>query len=430
MEIFKTIIIILVLGLASQQALAQQGISENNNGSFYSLFGLGQPFDNNTARENGLGILGVSLDNLQSNTLQNPAMWGKNLYSTASSGFRISQFTAEDQTRESINALLESTNLQFTFPLYNQKLGLSASLYPVTKSNFRVFSTNSEIPAAGDTVNYISDIKGSGGVNKLEVGLGWNINRNIAVGYAPSLAFITKNNTETTFFQQSGYGTNNLDRKITGLALAHRFGTLLSFGGLFNSNDRLSIGAAVALPIEFDAKREISVTKDISNQEQEVLLRDPEQGTVKLPVELNAGLTYYPSSLVNISVEGQLQKWSEFESELNPSDELLMSDRYRMGLGAEYHPYRLNSTSFLSNFRYSGGLSYDTGHLTIDNRDIDTFWMSLGLGVLSRSASTIDLSFQYGLRGTNSNMLVREKIWTFSLSINLTERMFVRPKLN
>ncbi|MEX0719767.1 MAG: hypothetical protein WD059_03805 [Balneolaceae bacterium] len=431
MEVFKTIFIIVILGLFTQQAAAQEGISENNNGSIYSLFGVGQPYDNSTAREMGLGILGVSLDNMQSNTLQNPAMWGKNLYSTASSGFKLSQFTAEDQSTENVNALLETGYLQFTFPLYNQKLGISAALYPVTKSNFRLFSSTTVYPSDEDTVNYISDVNGSGGVNKFEVGLGWNINKNIAVGYAPSLAFITHNNTETTFFEQSGYSTNNLDRKITGFTFAQRFGTLLNFRSLLNNDDRLSIGAAVSLPIEFEAKREVSVIKEVNNQEQEVQISDPVEGNIKLPVELNAGLTYYPSNFVNVSFEGQLQQWSNFESDLTPLDaNVKMSDRHRFGLGIEYHPYRLNSDKFLSRFRYSGGVSYDSGHLTIENHDVDTYWMSAGLGILSRSPSSIDLSFQYGLRGASSNILVREKIWALSLSVNLTERMFVRPKFD
>lgn len=430
MDILKKLYIILFFCLLTHQAAAQESISENDNGSFYSLFGLGHPFDNNTSRELGLGIIGVSLDNAQSNTLQNPALWGKNVYSTASSGFRISQYRAEDFSSQSVNTLLEPGYLQFTFPLYNQKLGFSASLYPVTKSTFRSFISNSAVSAPGDTLNYISDKKGSGGINKFEFGLGWNINNNIAIGYAPSIAFITQSNSETTYFLQSGYGTNALDRKVTGITFAQRFGTLLNFRSLLKNNDRLSIGATVALPIEIEAQREISVVKEINNQQEEVHLSDIENGMVKIPVELNTGLTYYPSSFVNISIEGQLQQWSNFESDLDPDDESMMSDRYRLGLGVEYHPFRFNSDKFLSKFRYSGGLSYDSGHLTINDQDIDTIWMSAGVGIFSRAPSTIDISLQYGLRGSTSNMLVREKIWAVSLSINLTERMFNRPKFN
>ena len=79
------------------------------------------------------------------------------------------------------------------------------------------------------------------------------------------------------------------------------------------------------------------------------------------------------------------------------------------------------------------GVSYDTGHLTINDKDIETLWFSAGFGLLSlnsRSASSFDLSFQYGIRGTKSNSLVKENIFGINLSVNLTELMFLQRKLN
>jgi len=163
-----------------------------------------------------------------------------------------------------------------------------------------------------------------------------------------------------------------------------------------------------------------------------VLLRETDNGKISLPVELNAGLTYYPSTLVNFSVEGLYEQWGDFESTFSSNEEMsMMSDRIKAGIGGEYHPYRTNSSKFLSNFRYSGGVSYDSGHLTIENQDINTLWFSAGLGIISpRSNSSVDLSIRYGLRGTTNNDLIREKIWAFNLSVNLSELMFFRQKLN
>ncbi len=151
-----------------------------------------------------------------------------------------------------------------------------------------------------------------------------------------------------------------------------------------------------------------------------------------MPTEFNAGVTYYPSTLVNFSVEGKFQQWSDAKSDMSSNKgNFELTDRVKLGLGGEYHPYKTNSLSFLSNFRYSGGVSYDSGHLKTLDEDINTLWFSAGLGIISRfSYSSIDLSARYGLRGTTSNDLIREKIWSFNLSVNLTERMFFRPKLN
>lgn len=423
----------LFLVISISQSFAQSDSrSINSSGSFYSLFGVGFPVENSTAREFSLGISGVSLDNTQSNTLSNPALWGKNAYTTTSSGFSLSQYQAKDNVSESVNSNISASYFQVTLPILRQKLGISASIYPVTTSNFRYFNSGTLITSENESLEYVSDISGNGGINKLEIGLGWNINKNIAIGYAPSLAFMSKETTTELFFNRNDFPYNFVDSKATGSSISHRFGALFTFNNLLKDNDRIGFGASYVLPVDFSTEEVSETTRQVNNRSQNVTLGETFNGNVKLPSEFNAGLTYYPSNLVNFSLEGKLQQWSNARSNLMTNNENFeLSDRVKLGLGGEYHPYKTNSTSFFSNFRYSGGVSYDSGHLKTLNQNVNTLWFSAGLGIISRfSNSSIDLSAQYGLRGTTSNNLIREKIWSFNLSVNLTELMFFRPKLN
>jgi hypothetical protein len=106
-----------------------------------------------------------------------------------------------------------------------------------------------------------------------------------------------------------------------------------------------------------------------------------------------------------------------------------MADLMRVGFCAKYHPYKKAQSGFFSSFKYSAGLSYDSGHLTVQDEQIRTLWLHTGLGLLSRSPSSIDLSLRYGFRGTTESNLIEEKIWAIGLSVNLAEIMFLRPKL-
>jgi len=433
-NLYRTLCLAFLFFVISiSQAFAQsESRSINSSGSFYSLFGVGFPVDNNTARELSLGISGVSLDNTQSNTLSNPALWGKNIYTTTSSGLSLSQYQATDNISESVNSDLSVGYFQLTLPIFKQKLGISASLYSVTSSDYRYFNSGTLVTTENDSIGYVSDISGSGGINKLEVGIGWNINKNIAIGYAPSLAFISQENTTELFFSQNDFSYNFLDYKVTGSTISHRFGALFTFRELLRDNDKLGFGASYILPVNISTEETSETSRVINNNQQNVTLGEIYNGNAKLPAEFNAGLTYYPSNLVNFSVEGQFQQWSNARSDLKLDNENYeLSDRIKLGLGGEYHPYKTNSTNFLSNFRYSGGVSYDSGHLKTLNQDINTLWFSAGLGIISRfSNSSIGLSARYGLRGSTSDDLIREKIWSFNLSVNLTELMFFRPKLN
>jgi len=96
----------------------------------------------------------------------------------------------------------------------------------------------------------------------------------------------------------------------------------------------------------------------------------------------------------------------------------------------KFYPFASGSDKFLSQFKYSVGATYDTGHLEVNGEDINTLMFSAGLGLLSpNSNSSIDISLEYGFRGTNSQNLVKEDIWGVNVSLNLAELFFFRPKL-
>jgi len=203
---------------------------------------------------------------------------------------------------------------------------------------------------------------------------------------------------------------------------------------LFSKGNILSLGLTATLPVTLNSDRKLEFEKDIGNQLQTVVISEGENlgsGDVSLPLELSGGLTYYFGQIANVSFETQFQGWDDADFDFEPSQEALLKNRYKFGLGAQFHPYRTRSNSFFANFKYSAGVSYDTGHLEINEQNIETLLFSVGLGILSpqRSRSTVDLGLQYGIRGTKSSGLVKEDIWTFKISVNLAELMFIRPKL-
>src|SRR5690554_6114090 len=109
MKFLQTLLILSIAFFPAKGLLAQvEATSESSSGSFYSLYGVGYPTDISNTRALGMGILGVSLDNTNSNSLQNPALWGKNSLSTASSGFNFTQFKNTSQSTSSTNNLFDA----------------------------------------------------------------------------------------------------------------------------------------------------------------------------------------------------------------------------------------------------------------------------------------------------------------------------------
>jgi len=428
----KLVTIAIVLLVTSTTSWAQNGSGNKaSTGSVYSKLGVGMPIDISSTAANSAGLLGVSYNHSNVGNLSNPAHWGSTVYGLGSGGMGIHSYNVSQGAQSAKNTEFLVDQFQLQLPIVRGKVGISGSFAPLSRSNFFTVQENTQIISRGtavDTLQYTIENEGSGGVNMAELGVGWRINDHISVGYAASAVFISQDDAYTGTFRNITYRTVNYSFETKGVGFGNRFGAHFRLPDLFQADDQLGIGAAVSLPVTIDASQEKTTGGGIQGVEP-VPLGD---GTVKMPSKISAGISYRPSNLLLFAAEGLYQGWSNYRNDFRTTtqSDVNFVDRYKMGLGVQYFPYVSGSDKFLSNFKYRLGASYDSGHVNVEGRDINTLMFSVGLGIRSpNSGSTIDLSFEYGVRGTNSTNLVKEQIWGLELSINLAEVMFFRPKL-
>jgi hypothetical protein len=423
----KLVFFIIIFFAFQHNLLAQDGnSSEAKGGSVYSAIGVGFPIDNTSSSLLAQGIVGVTNINRKTSSLANPGLWGNTFFTQAGTGFQLTQSLTEHLNSNTKSVNLETGYLHALFPLKPGKVALSLGLYPVTRANFKSKSTLSLNPK----VDYVNEVQSYGGINKFEIGFGFKLGEYFSFGYAPSLAFLTLKNTQRFSFLSSEFQNYSQEINFNGATFSQRLGLTATFENLISEKDRISLGVSINLPYSFRVSNNKTSLKKIEGRLEEIKLENViDKGDITLPFEAAFGLGYTANAITNFSIETQIQNWSDFKNEFDQSSELNTKDRFRIGFGGQYHPYRTNSSYFLSNFKYSAGISYDTGHLKISDQEIKTLWLNTGIGIPSKVSSFVDISIRYGIRGTTANNLFKERIWELGLSINLTELMFVRPKL-
>ncbi len=423
------IIILCSLTITNVKAQSSTRTSEIQSGSIYSTFGFGSPVDVSNSAYLSQGILGLTDISKQTSNIANPAIWANTFLTHATTGVNLVQSNIEGNGQNATNFLFEPGFIHVSLPVKPGKIGLSVGLYPYTRANY-VEKTVGDFLTDGRTISFNNEIQTIGGINKFEVGVGFKLTDNISIGYAPSVVFLTQTKSENFIFSEVGFRDTFQEKVYSGSSLSHRFGLTFTRSSLLNDNDKLSVGATLNAPFEIDIEESFSSTKNVSGNNESVdITRTNNSGTLSLPTEYALGIGYAPSSIVNISAEAQIQNWSEYENSLDPNSVNNMVNRLKVGFGGEYHPYKTNIGTFLSSFKYSLGVSYDTGHLSIAGEDIQTIWFNSGIGIPSRIASFIDFSFQYGIRGNSTSTVFQENIWAVGMSVSLSELMFVRPKL-
>lgn len=440
MRIFLPILcLFLFIGLPAR---AQLFDNQASSGSVYSSLGVGVPVDLTSSSALGIGVSGVSFVENNVPGLANPAIWGDTFFSMATGGLSLQKFDASDRFANSQNTTISVDYFQLQLPVKKNSFGISLSLAPITKTNFQVLQGDSRIIGSGseaDTISVQTENQGNGGINSLELGFGWRLNRNISIGYAGSLVYTSIENEVLSIFEEevnvNEFQNINFSLVTSGVGFGNRLGTLITLPGLISGEDRLNIGAAFRFPIHISGERVQESDKQVGNQIETVEVKEGEglgKGDVKLPMSISGGISYQPNDLISFIAEGVYEQWTDFEYDFDPTKQQLFDDRLKVGTGIRFFPYRKGSDKFFSKFKYRFGVSYDTGHLKISNQDIETLLFSAGLGILSpnvNSNSSIDISVHYGIRGSREQGLVKENFWGVRLSINLAELMFFRRKL-
>lgn len=431
---FLALTFTLLLLITFSSAFAQQN-NEANSGSFYSGIGFGSPADVQSPYAMGMGLSGVSNYSAYHANITNPAHWGLLNFTQGTVSVKVNQISASDINSTAKNSIFSIESFQFAFPILRGKLGGSFAITPLVRSDFRQ-QRRGTFPTPGipdESVEYLINTTGSGGLNRFEFGLGYKLNNYISLGYGFSANVLALKEDVSPIFSDLEFLPTEFKREIEGYDMGHRFGLYAFKGNVFKEEDQLSLGVSLQLPISVSADQYVTTFQVIDNRRTQLNLNENSPnntGNIELPLEINTGLTYNFNRFTNFTSEVLIQNWSDAEFTFNNSQQNYFSNRVKTGFGFQYHPYRADRRGgFFSNFKYSTGVSYDTGHLTIQGEDIETIMLNAGLGIITnRSASSIDISLQYGIRGTESSNLVKENIWGFKISLNLAEFMFVRQR--
>ncbi|MGM0587501.1 MAG: hypothetical protein ACQETE_03720 [Bacteroidota bacterium] len=426
------LLFIALVGLCPGLVQAQINIDKARSGSIYSYLGIGVPADFNSADADPMGLNGVSFYDPYVPGMANPAQWGSAIYTKASGGLLLQRFQAKDPFTSATNVNLSATHFQSVFPLIKNKLGLSVSLTPITRSSYRAISDVTLDPSennSGGSLRYIVENRGNGGFDQFELGLGWRINKMFSIGYAGSMVFGEVQNDLSVIYDQENFQPSIINQELYGKAFRQRLGLFVNRPNIFGDEDELSGGVSMTLPTIIDGEFSQTAEIELRGGVREFPIDEGKTaGDIQLPMGVDGGLAYRFSQNITVASELRYQQWSEYENFAKSDDENFV-DRLKIGGGIKYLPYLKTTSTFLSRLKYYAGVSYDTGHLSINGERIQTVLGSLGIGIPApRTRSSVHISLQYGMRGTQNADLVREQIWSVRVSFNLAEMMFVQSK--
>jgi len=153
---------------------------------------------------------------------------------------------------------------------------------------------------------------------------------------------------------------------------------------------------------------------------------DFKKNALDIPLQYGFGISYNIKNKLSVTADYMNSAWGDISF---PDEFTSTTNRTRYGFGVEYIPNNRNPKTYLSRIRYRLGAHYLNDYLIINNYQLEDFGMSFGGGFpLKRSKTSVNLSFEYGRRGTIKYGLVKENYFRIYLNLTLHEFWFMKQR--
>ncbi|MDR1847716.1 MAG: hypothetical protein LBR17_06320 [Bacteroidales bacterium] len=445
-----TAFLLIITGLL-QTATAQEALS-----SPYSRYGIGNTNVFSNAFSSSIGGVGYALSRNNIVNFKNPASYcGVDTMSFVFDvGFHADFLTMSSSKTQVSGMMGALSHIAFAFPVTSH-LKMAAGLVPLSDIDYEA----SEVVQVSDTTFYRKQYDGYGGLNKVLLGAAYDFafskqKDNLSLGlnveylfgrYTKRSALIFNDNTDTLFnstdtsihrYTVDSSLYNSRDGVIYDIK-SFNFNIGLQYFHTFNNGDRFGIGGSYVLPLSLNTNNTRQFYTFVSSNgvesTRDIVMDSSYSGKITFPQSFGLGLSYEKPKKFFIGADAQFTQWSQFRLQSEDAADPLL-DSWNIGFGSEITPDIYGN--YFAQMTYRIGLNYDEGYMSFDNDRISTqgtrikqYSVALGLGFPVRKSSTlINLSFEYGIKGTTANNLIRENFFRIGLSLSAKDRWFFKRK--
>lgn len=422
----KKIIVSLCLFL-SLVSFAQEGTS-----SPYSFYGIGDVRFKGTIENRSMGGMSVLQDSIHLNIL-NPAMYSSlKLTSFAVGG----TFSANKLMTNSQKETAQRTTLDYLavgLPL--KKLGIGFGLLPYSSVGYNIRNN-----VAASNIRTETYYTGYGGINKVFLGFGYQLTKNLSVGADAQYNFgkIDTKSIATRYDNVTGDQIQYSTREVNS---SNASGINFNAGASYRKKivKEISIfSSATYSPqstLTLSNTRTLALVQAVNGTNEAVLGNETEvpvaNAHLKLPSKFTFGVGVGDSKKWIIGSEVTFQSSSNFGNRFNDINNVTYENATKFSLGGYYIPNYKSFSKYFERVVYRGGFRFENTGLVINSQPIEDVAVTFGLGMPLRGAfSNVNLGVEVGNKGTKNAGLVREHYMNFSIGLSLNDKWFQKSKYN
>ena len=418
--------IICSLALLGAVTIQAQNVSV----SPYSSMGLGEQLYNNNTEIGGMGGISTVPTNPygQSANFSNPAA-NQNIRMTSFNvSARADQNTFESSSDKVTAGTFKLSNISLAFPV-SKSSTFGMGFQPYSSVGYDISNSTSK-----NNINTTSNMKGTGGVNSVHAFYNQNLGEGFSVGLRANYLFgkIEKNEKITV------EGASLLTDYTTKSNLR---GLQFTLGSMYHTKvsktNNIYVGAYYTLGSNLrtdftDMTSTYTYMGSTPSSVDTVSYNRNDGLKTKLPHTLALGAAYTKDNNWSISGEARLNTWSNFEkpsfgNNSSVDNNTNYKNNYYLAVGGYWIPDFNSYKSYFNRVIYRAGAYYETAAYSIYGTDINRYGVTVGAGLpigKANDASLLNLSLEYGQKGSSSKGLIKENYLGFKIGFDINDIWF------
>lgn len=402
--------------------------AQNEISNPYSKYGYGLPSNVTSGAYDAMGKVGYAMQHPHLINFKNPASYVAfdSLSFIADAAFSIYSSTLKTSDVTQKTTFARPSYITIGLPL-TRHWRTSAGILPFSNLGYNIADSKLLYDNVTATYNY----KGSGGLLQLYWGNAFKICKGLSIGLNASYLFGRLNYTKSAEFDGSYFFHTMVDNttQVDGLYLSggiQYFATVkgihtIGFGLVYENSAFIKTRNRI-LTYNYEGTGTSASLND-------TMAYSENKGKMQTPQTLGGGFSYQYRDKWLVTADVTWQDWAHYY--LNGNNSGTLQDAITISAGLQYVPNSA-STNYLNKIRFRAGFRYCTGQIYVNDRSINDFSVSVGLGFplkLYNNNSSMGILFEYGQMGTLQNELLRENYFRFSLHFTLQEKWYQRVKL-
>ncbi|MCL6524277.1 MAG: hypothetical protein K6T34_06410 [Thermoflavifilum sp.] len=304
---------------------------------------------------------------------------------------------------------------------FNNWWGSGFGLRPFSTVNYQIVQTQTY---NGGAQSLTSSIQGTGGLNEVYWGNGWQIGKHIALGVR--LSYIFGNITRS---EAAGYDINSA--LLTATQQDYYQNVHVNYGAQFFG--KLGRDWAYTIAGTYTPQQYLYATRDLTviSGIDTLSYSHTAIPDFRLPDQYRGGLAFTYQNSLSFLLDYAYEKWDD-ASYGNNRVQMVNSKRY--GLGIKYEPeqnYSVYTNDWWHRIVAMGAFNYTNGYLKIYNQQLRDVNVSIGLGLYNAPHTlNVNLGLEIGQQGGSgaNTTLITENYVRLHLGFIVRDIWFVKRK--